>query len=91
MNINIETKFNIGDEVVVSDAGKVYSTYESWADKNGLNDFKNNRLPDEGYIGYISVIGLHETFNDILYGVNTLKGDFIIDERGISTTKPVKE
>ena len=85
--------FNVGDKVIISNKGNIFSAYKQWAEKYNLTLWKNRTfaLKCEGTIGTIVCKGQHLRYNEMLYGVNiTVNGvqeEIIIGEKGLS--KPV--
>ena len=76
-------KYKIGDEVVITNPGKVCNTYKEWAVENNLPDFREGAVPAKNARGFIECIGLNQSYKTDMYGVITQSGGFIVEKSGL--------
>lgn len=85
-------KFDIGEHVIISDKGDIYTTYTTMAKKMELQSFQQGWNKDFGLNGSVGVIlkSFKETDGGLvnaIYGVYLPleKKDVIIGERGLTS------
>jgi hypothetical protein len=77
-------KFKVGDRVRVISSGKTYSTYDTWAQKYKLENWKEYETLRDGDMGQIIAMGKHDDKKTILCAVKKQNGHpVIIAEDGL--------
>jgi hypothetical protein len=75
-------RFEVGQQVRVVDNGNTFDTYEAWAKKRGF-EIGWGCSPENGEIGTVFTIGLHEGATEMLHGVKIGDKNYIIGENGL--------
>jgi hypothetical protein len=74
----------VGDRVKVVDLGRVYTTYQQFADRNNLTRFiaREGRSPKKGKIYVVTAVS-NTSSDRTLLGISTARNDYIIDTLGV--------
>lgn len=84
-------KFKVGDTVKVTERGYTYSTYDEWADRNGLKNWKYPATTTANRdVVKVVAVALHSSHDStVLLGVEYPNGrQAIIGARGVELLKP---
>ena len=87
----IQSKFKIGDKVMVINVRECYRYYDVMAELMGLTNWNEDVSPDKNSEAIIINIEQHPEQNTLVIGIRTKDGkEYIISETGIKLLEPSK-
>lgn len=83
------TNFKVGDTVKVTNNGRTYTTYQTWADIKGLTKFisEEGSSPKDGSEGIVVAVAEHENSTATLLGIDINGREFILDTQGVTLVR----
>jgi hypothetical protein len=90
----MKTKYKVGDQIVITDKSRFYSSYKNWAQQNGLTKFVNKVVVGNGYTGKVVAVNKHSYGSEIyLYGILCHGQHYVVGECAIElvNTKDIGE
>ena len=87
----IQSKFKIGDKVMVINVRECYRYYDEMAKLMGLTNWNEDVIPDKNSEAIIINIEQHPEQNTLVIGIRTKDGkEYIFSETGIKLLEPSK-
>ena len=87
----IQSKFKIGDKVMVINVRDCYRYYDVMAELMGLTNWNEDVIPDKNSKAIIINIEQHPEQNTLVIGIKTKDGkEYMMGEEGIKLLKPSK-
>ena len=87
----IQSKFKIGDKVMVINVRECYRYYDDMAELMGLTNWNEDVSPNKNSEAIIINIEQHPELNTLVIGIRTKDGkEYIISETGIKLLEPSK-
>lgn len=77
------SKFKLGDKVVVTNKGKIYSCYDVWALRHGLTKWVEYNHLDNGDTGTVVAIAPHGAEDTTIVAIEKDNKQYMVGEQGV--------